>query len=382
MNGQSLSELQHCMRLAAFIRENIETISAEWERFAATLLPEHEFSASVLRNSIAELLTEIAADMDEDQTADAQHEKSEGHPGRSNFTQGAVVQHALVRIQMGLSARQFISEFRALRATVIGLWQYSGFEPDSTSLNDMIRFNEAIDQVLGEGAITYTQEVDHARELFLGILGHDLKNPLSAIAGLAELQLRGKTPERHAQFASQMLTGVRRMSRMISDLLELARVRLGSGITISRAPACMRRICTDIVEEMQAAFPKRAFKLEGDDELPGEWDEHRLSQVISNLVGNAVQHSAAGSLVTITAKNTGSGVEVSVHNEGTPIPPDVIPQLFDSFYRLDARNPDNSTSLGLGLYISKEIIVAHGGAIEVQSSADKGTAFIVRLPSV
>lgn len=370
------------MRLAAFIRENIEPISTEWERFAATLLPEREFSASVLRDSIVELLSEIAADMDEDQTADEQHEKSEGHPERSSFTQGAVVQHALARVRMGLSARQFIAEFRALRATVIRLWQHSIGESDSTSLHDMIRFNEAIDQVLGDGAITYTEEVDRSRELFLGILGHDLRNPLSAISGLAELQLKAKTPERHAQFASQILVSARRMSHMISDLLELARVRLGSGITLRSAPTCLRRICTNVVEEMQAAFPKRAFQLKGDEKLPGEWDEGRLSQVVSNLVGNAVQHGAAGSPVTISAKSSGEGVEVAVHNEGAPIPPDMIPKLFDSFYRLDGGDADiHSTSLGLGLYISKEIIAAHGGRIEVRSSVDEGTTFIVRLPN-
>ena len=190
------------MRLAAFIRANMEPISAEWERFAATLLPKEEFSSSVLRNSIVELLTEIAADMDENQTSQEQHEKSEGHPDRSNFTKGAVVQHALARIQMGLSARQFIAEFRALRATVIRLWQRDTAEIDDASLNDMIRFNEAIDQVLSEGAVTYTEEVDRARELFLGMLGHDLRNPLTAISALAELQLRGTMTERHAQFAS------------------------------------------------------------------------------------------------------------------------------------------------------------------------------------
>lgn len=369
------------MRLAAFIRENIEPIAAEWERFAATLLPEQEFSALVLRDSIVELLTEIAADMDEDQTAEEQHQKSEGHPERSNFTQGAVVQHALARVQMGLSARQFISEFRALRATVIRLWQRGSFETDSTSLNDMIRFNEAIDQVVGEGAITYTQEIDRSRELFLSILAHDLRNPLSAISGLAELQLRGKTPERHAQFALQILVSARRMSHMISDLLELARVRLGSGITIHPAPTCMRRICKNVVEEMRAAFPNRTFQLNGDDELPGEWDEAKLNQVVSNLISNAVQHGASHSTVTITATSSSDGTEVSVHNEGPPIPPHMIPKLFDSFYRLDDRDADNSTGLGLGLYISKEIITAHGGTIEVRSSADEGTTFIVRLPN-
>jgi hypothetical protein len=152
----NLTDLVGGMRLAAFIRANIEPIAAEWERFAATLLPAEEFSSSVLRDSIVELLNEIAADMDEDQTAEEQHQKSEAHPDRSNFTQGVVVRHALDRVQMGLSARQFISEFRALRATVIRLWQRGSVEVDSASLNDMIRFNEAIDQVLGEGSVALT----------------------------------------------------------------------------------------------------------------------------------------------------------------------------------------------------------------------------------
>jgi signal transduction histidine kinase len=142
----------------------------------------------------------------------------------------------------------------------------------------------------------------------------------------------------------------------------------------------MRHICKNVVEEMQAAFPKRTFQLKGDDELPGEWDEGRLSQVVSNLVSNAVQHGANHSTVTVTAKSSSDGIEVSVHNEGTPIPPDQIPKLFNSFYRLDNRDADNSASMGLGLYISKEIITAHGGIIEVLSSVDEGTTFIVRLP--
>jgi signal transduction histidine kinase len=245
----------------------------------------------------------------------------------------------------------------------------------------LIRFNEAIDQVLGEGAIIHTEEVDRSRELFLGILGHDLRNPLAAISGLAELQLRAKTPERHEQFTSQILVSTRRMSHMINDLLELARVRLGSGITLQPAPTCIRRICGDVVEEMQAVFPTRAFRLKGDDELSGEWDENRLSQLVSNLVSNACHHGASKSAVTIIANRTGDWVEFSVHNEGTPIPSDKIPKLFDSFYQLDNKEADTSSGgLGLGLYICKEIVAAHKGTIDVRSSANEGTAFIVRLP--
>jgi signal transduction histidine kinase len=342
------------------------------------MLPEEAFSSSVLRNDIVAMLADITENMDQEQSPAEQRIKSEGEPGRSQYSEGAIVLHVESRVGMGVSPRQFVSEFRALRATVVRLWQRDSNEIDNSSLDDMIRFNEAIDQVLSEGAVNYSQEVERSRELFLGILGHDLRNPLSAITGLAELLLRGKAPERHAQFSSQILVSARRMSRLISDLLELARVRLGTGINLHRAPINLHRICKTVVEEMRVIFPYRTFHINGDDELPGEWDENRLSQVISNLVSNAVQHGTVESAVTVTSDYN---VEVSVHNEGTPIPPDVIPKLFDSFYRLDNNAEGHSNNLAIGLYISKEIIAAHGGTIGVRSSAEEGTTFLIRLPS-
>ncbi|HEY5331260.1 MAG TPA: HAMP domain-containing sensor histidine kinase [Acidobacteriaceae bacterium] len=374
------------MRLAAFIRSNIEQISAEWELFAATLLPEEEFSASVLRDGIVDMLNEIAADMDRAQSAEQQQGKSEGAPRRNQHIEDAAERHALARVKMGLSARQVISEFRALRATVIRLWQSEVIEIGVASLYDLTRFNESIDQALTEAAVRYSEEIDRSRELFLGILGHDLRNPLGAISGFAELQLRSKTPDRNGHFASQILICAGRMSHMITDLIELTRVRLGAGILIKPTHTCMRRICANVIEEMKAIYPKRTFQLNCDDELPGEWDEPRMSQVLSNLLGNAVQHGDVKSPISVTAKRDENGeVELSVHNEGTPIPPKMIPKLFDCLFQgsSDQRAADdNSTSLGLGLYIAKEIISAHGGTIEVQSSDGEGTTFAVRLPHV
>jgi signal transduction histidine kinase len=369
------------MRLAAFIRANIEPIAIEWERFAGTLLPEQNLSSLVLRDDIVPLLADIAENMDEEQSPAQQQKKSEGDPDRFHFTEGSIVEHVVSRVAIGLSFRQFISEFRALRATVIRLWQRGDHETDVSSLNDLIRFNEAIDQILTEGAVNYTREVDRSREMFLSILGHDLRNPLSAISGLAELQKRAKTPERHAEFSSQILVSAARMGHMINDLLELARVRFGSGMIIFPERTCIVRICKNVIGEMQAAFPSRVFCLKCDEELVGVWDENRLSQVVSNLVGNAVQHGASTFPVTLWVKNIGGGVEVSVHNKGKPIPPEMIPRLFESFYRLDQRDADaRSTSLGLGLYICREIVVAHGGTIDVRSSADEGTTFVICLP--
>lgn len=373
------------MRLAPFIRSNIEKISAEWESFATTLVPQEEFSRSALRDGIVEMLHGIAADMELAQNADQQQGKSEGDPTRNEHIGDAAERHAVERVKMGLSARQVISEFRALRATVIRLWQADAFEIDEASLYDLTRFNEAIDQVLTEAAVTYTEEMDRARETFLGILGHDLRNPLSAISGFAELQLRSKNAENHARYASQIQVCAGRMSHMITDLIELTRVRLGAGILVKPAHTSLRRICMNVIAEMTAIHRKRVFQLNCTDDLLGDWDEARMSQVLSNLLGNAVQHGKDGSPVTVTAKHDGNAVVLSVHNEGTTIPPNMIPLLFNCLFQgpSDQRPAeDNSTSLGLGLYIAKEIVTAHGGTIAVESSDEGGTTFTARLPLV
>ena len=365
------------MRLAAFIRSNVEQISSEWEVFAATLLPKEEFSASVLRDGILDILKEIAADMDRAQSMEQQQGKSEGDPRRFQHIENAAERHALARVKMGLSSRQVISEFRALRATVIRLWQHDFIEIDHISFYDLVRFNEAVDQAL------YTEEIDQSRELFLGMLGHDLRNPLGAICGFAELHLLSRAPDRHAHFVSQILICARRMSHMITDLIELTRVRLGTGLSIKPARACMRHICTNAIEEMRSIYPKRVFKLKCAAQLPGEWDEAKLSQVLSNLLGNAIQHGAIDTPVTVEAKKEQREVVLSVHKEGASIPVEILPNLFDRLFQGASEQrdaDDNSTSLGLGLYIAKEIITAHGGALEVYSSDDEGTTFVARLP--
>jgi signal transduction histidine kinase len=371
------------MKLAVFIQSNMENIAAEWELFAATLLPDEEFSKSILRDGIFDMLVEIADDMKRSQSDEQQQVKSEGEPRRYLFIDGAAERHALARVQMGLSSRQVISEFRALRATVIRQWQRHSPDIDERSLYDLTRFNEAIDQALTEAAIRYTMEIDRSRELFLGILGHDLRNPLAAISLLAQVQLRAKTIEKCRDFASKIQISARRMSHLITDLVELTRVRLGTGILINPAHTTIRSICTSAIEEMQAIHPDRVFHLDCDEDIPGEWDEARMSQVLSNLLGNAVQHGARRSPVTLTAYLGDTGVELAVHNDGPAIPPHLVPKLFDCMFQgtpMPKNASDASTSLGLGLYIAKEIITAQGGTIDVYSTDAEGTTFIARLP--
>jgi signal transduction histidine kinase len=371
------------MRLSEFIKANIEQITVEWERFAATLLPDEEFSASVLRDGIVDMLNEITLDMEQAQSAEQQQGKSEGDLKREPQIEDAAERHALSRLKMGLSSRQLISEFRALRATVIRLWQQSGAEFDTISLYDLIRFNESVDQALSEAAVRYSEEIDRSREVFLGILGHDLRNPLAAITGWSELQMRVQEPTQYHDFAIRIFRSSARMSYMITDLIELTRLRFGSGITVNRTVADIRRICMNVILEMEAIYPNRDFYLDCADVILGEWDADRISQVISNLLGNAIQHGGATSRVTLSVKKVGNVVELAVHNDGTPIPNDAIPRLFDCLFQghvTEQADVDQSTSLGLGLYIAREIVTAHGGLITVSSSVEGGTTFTARLP--
>jgi signal transduction histidine kinase len=367
------------MRFAEFIRANKEEIASEWERFAATLLPREEFSASVLRNSIEEILDSIARDMGTSQTGVQQSRKSKGETP-SEAMEVVAEKHAGDRLDMGLSSRQVISEFRALRASVIRLWQEGRSSADQQDLQDLTRFNEAVDEALIEVQSSYTDRIEQSRELFLGVLGHDLRNPLHAILGAAEAIRRAPDADKDAMLADRMLVSVRRMAHMISDLTDLTRIKLGHGFALSPTKADMRDLCLRAIEEMKAAYADRKFELRADNDLSGEWDQPKLSQAISNLLNNAVQHGAHDSPITVSAQEKGSAIEVSIHNEGAAIPQHLLPKLFDIFVQKESGVEINPGSMGLGLYIAKQIVTAHGGTIKVESSDDQGTIFCFCVP--
>ena len=371
------------MKLADFIRGNIEPISIEWEKFAATLLPEEEFSASVLRDGIVAILKEIAADMDSSQSAKEQQEKSEGTQESNPNKDNAAETHALARVRMGLSSRQLISEFRALRATVLRLWEESDQAIGKSDIYNITRFNEAIDQALTEAAVRYSEKIEDSRELFLGILAHDLRTPLGAISGFAELLVEETNPERTSEFITQIVISAERMSHMISDLIELTRVQLGTGISVNPSEINIKQICSQVISEMKAIYPRRIFQLETDENLIGKWDAPRMSQVLSNLLGNAIQHGARDTAIKVTAIKVDEHIELQVYNEGPAIPEKILPILFERFVQGKAgfrAEEGRSANLGLGLYIAKEIVLAHGGTINVKSSDKEGTTFIVSMP--
>jgi two-component system sensor histidine kinase/response regulator len=220
------------------------------------------------------------------------------------------------------------------------------------------------------------REMDRIKDIFLGAVGHDLRNPLSTIAMAAKLLVSHDCSESsHRSYAARVDRAATRMNQMIEDILDLTRKRFADGIPVAREPMDLGELCRSVLAELRVAHPKRELDLEVVGDLSGQWDPGRLARVVSNLVGNAVQH-CEGSAVRVRALDQGDRAALIVHNEGAPIPREFLPRLFEPF----RRGETSAEGMGLGLYIVREIVRAHGGTVQVTSNVAEGTAFTVTLP--
>jgi len=226
------------------------------------------------------------------------------------------------------------------------------------------------------------------REQLMAVLGHDLRNPLGAITASAFLLSRSEgLGERERQAVDRIRRSSARMAKLINDILDFARSRLGGGIPVTRQRMNMGEVCKTSLEELQVTFPERQFLFEVQGDTWGEWDPDRVAQVLSNLVFNALQHGKEDAPVRTTLRDAGAQVVLQVHNQGDPIPEELRPRIFDPFKRHpeDQRPHEGkggARSLGLGLHIVQQIVLAHEGQVEVLSSAQEGTCFTVRWPRV
>lgn len=373
------------MRLAPFILENIEPILAEWEVFARSTLPGAKLDRLTLRDHAQDILRATARDMVSAQSDTQRSDKSkgEGETGStSTHLTGASAMHALERVESGFDLEEVVSEYRALRASVICLWRASEPHPDLRDIDDLTRFHEAIDQSLTDAVRSYTQRVDRSRQMFLAILGHDLRNPLNSIAMSAEyLQRLARPGDDLAETATQISSSTTAIARMVGDLLDYTNAGLGSRMPVLPAEMDMRRLCQEVVDECRAAHPHATLRFDAEGDATGFWDAARMRQVVSNLLGNAIQHGQENGEVQITLRAQGPDIVITFHNHGTPIPPELHATIFDPLVRGQSPSkPRRPGSIGLGLYIAREVAAAHGGTIDVQSSAQAGTRFIVRLP--
>lgn len=374
------------MRLADFITTNIEPILLEWVAFARMLVPAAgNQSELALRDDAAPILIEIARDMCLPEDDRQRLAKSRGLLVRDTALETTPAHvHAMQRARSGFKTIQMVSEFRALRATVMRLWSSSGPHLTADDLDEVTRFNEAVDAALAESLMFFIAEVDRARNLFLGVLGHDLRTPLATIMSCTQHQLRAR-PE-NARESHMVLRSAAHMKALVDDLLEYTRSRLGVGVVVEPKPVQLDRLARETLEEIIAIHPGRPIELQAKGDAHGTWDSGRLHQVLSNLVINALKYGSPRTPIEVTVDGTEEDdVVLTVRNFGTPIPTKILPDLFEPLIRgsavaaTDADAAPNA-SIGLGLYIAREIVSAHAGTISVTSSADEGTRFIVRLP--
>lgn len=374
-------------RLADFIRGNMEPILQEWEDFARTIEPPAlTMDDAALRDHARLMLLAFAADLANAQSDEERAAKSRGLAKRDRGDSAAET-HAEARLLSGYTVVQLVSEYRALRSSVLALWQaaWDGRAVDMNGMmSDMLRFNEAVDQALAESVARYEQLVKRAQNMFLAILGHDLRNPLGTlVTGSSFVMQATDIPPKYILVATRMFSSAKRMSKLVNDLIDFTRTHLGPGMPIRVRQGSLVAVCEQVVDELRTFHPERRIELQMPPQLDAVFDDGRVAQMLSNLIGNAIQYGSVDAPVKVRLDGKDDQIVVVVNNQGRPIPPDKISCIFEPLVRVAANiHSDHAeqTSLGIGLYISREIVHAHGGQIGVTSDAEGGTTFTVTMP--
>jgi signal transduction histidine kinase len=369
------------MRLADFIEQNLSLILAAWEDFAASLFPAAaQPSPATLRNHAEQILLAIVQDLKTAQSPAEQLAKSLGQQPHSLGAPNTAAQtHAVLRAGSGFTMQQLVAEYRALRASVLRSWLDTR-APDAEMVEDIGRFNEAVDQAIAESVDFFSREAERWRNVFLGVLGHDLRGPLNAILLTSQLVSRLSDGTPASEPTARLIRSGERMKELLDDLLDYSRTSLELGIPVSPVPVELASSCREEVELQRQALPGCPIEFEADGATYGVWDASRIKQVIGNLVTNAARYGYPGRPVVVKLSGEAAGVRLSVSNEGPTIPQEAIQLLFEPLRRGPARNVQGErTSMGLGLFIVRQVAHAHGGRVSVDS-ADGRTVFTVVLP--
>lgn len=244
---------------------------------------------------------------------------------------------------------------------------------DGAVLDAVARWEEARDAELRRTA--------EYRDRFLGVAGHDLRNPLNAILLSATTLLRDESlPERTVRGLKRMASSAERLGRMIGELLDFTRGRLGAGLALHRKPVDLGAVCRGVVEGLEAATSPGALSLDTEGDVSGEWDADRVTQLVGHLVRSALDASPKDTPVTLRLRGEEDAVRLEVH-PGAPLSEAVLPVLFEPFHR-EARAALGTapSGLGLGLYLARQLALAHGGTLETRTTPEEGTTFTLRLP--
>lgn len=371
------------MKLAPFIKDHKEDITDEWVNFAQENIScVNKLQLEEVRDHIRQMLDGIVKSMEALESDAQQEKKSKGNKNLEPGESTAAKQHGSQRADVGFDIVELSSEFRALRASVLRLWEKNGKEKNwEADFHDMIRFNEAVDQEWMISLERFHHTVDESKNWFLGILGHDLRNPLATMSGVQSiLKLSKNLSKKEQSLVGRSVSSVKRMRELIDNLLELTNLRLGSGMTINKSSVDLSKQSEKIIQELQLGYPEAELILESPGPIQGEWDGMRLDQLMTNLITNALRHGRPGGPVIVRVSAKGNDVFYEVHNEGAPIPESIKNMIFTGKFKKNNGDSTKEDSYGLGLYIVKEIVDGHKGQIKVTSTEESGTTFKIILP--
>lgn len=367
-------------QLASFIERHTETIIEHAIEFSRSLEVSPVLEATVLRDHLPEILIAIVADLRTPQTRAEEVEKSEGRESRpQGQSRSAAGTHALHRAHSGYSISELVSEYRALRASVLRLWTDT-HDANPIPPGDVTRFNEAVDEAIAESVSYYAEEADRWRHIFLGILGHDLRNPLNAILLTSELIAQQAVDVPTVDAAQRLVRAGTHMRELLDKLLVYNRTQLGAGFNVEKADVDLVRICSDEIELLKMSMPAACIRFTAPASLHALCDAGRMREALANLVVNAHKYGIRGGEIRVELLATGSGADLAVSNAGDSIPPDTLIQIFDPLKRSQVSDGESErVSLGLGLFVVKQIALSHGGSIDAEST-DGTTTFRIRLP--
>jgi signal transduction histidine kinase len=254
-------------------------------------------------------------------------------------------------------------------------------QPKAPDLDDIIRFNEAIDQALAESVGFFSAQVDQARNLFLGMLGHDMRSPLQTIQMTAVYLAALNAGEKVSEAASHLISSGARMHALLDDMLDFNRTKLGLGIDIAPSNVDLATLFAEELELLQTAHPDHRVELEVMGDAQGVWDGRRVQQLLGNLVLNAFKYGAPEVPVRVMLSGEATDVRFEIKNSGPAIERSALDRIFDPLHRGEEHQNkyDADGNLGLGLYIAREIAKAHGGEVKARSDETE-TVFAVRLP--
>jgi signal transduction histidine kinase len=365
---------QQPSRLRDFVEARRDEILQEWERRVRARLPAaRDLSEPALRDHLPRLLQWVAGVIGTDDPG------GELKPGQLPAA------HAESRVQEGYDLNEVAQELALLRQVILELWEAEAGA--NVVVEEVVHLGQAIDLVLERSVRAFADARQHEvqqrleiEEELIGIVSHDLRNPLSTILTTADGLLRHHRDDGSTGALIRICNATERAERLVRDLLDFTRARLGTGIPVERRSADLHAVVRGVLDEARAQANGREIVHVEEGDGGVQLDPDRIAQVAHNLLTNALKYSPPDTIVTVRTRGEAEAVSLEVHNGGTPIAAEELAHLFEPLHRGALTTDSQDRSVGLGLYIVESIVRAHCGTVIATSTAEAGTVFMVRLP--